>query len=55
MPPPVVEKRVFHHEYPSVEKIDRIERAPMVRSYSPMRSEAFVERRPPHSFVDVRK
>lgn len=39
-PPP----RVFPHEYPSVEKIDRVARK-TVASYSPIRTDPIIERR----------
>lgn len=59
--------RVFHHEYPSVEKMDRLARK-TVSSYSPMRPEPIIERRvawrglddgsmppPQRSYVEMRK
>ena len=36
--------RVFHHDYPSVEKIDRVARK-TVASYSPIRTDPIIERR----------
>lgn len=61
MLPPPVAKRIFPHEYPSVEKIDRVARK-TVASYSPMRSDPIIDRRVawggPHdaaSYVEMKK
>lgn len=54
---------MFHHDFPSVEKIDRVARK-AVSSYSPMRPEPIIERRVawrpideniPVSYADMRK
>ena len=44
MPGPVPPPRVFPHEFPSVEKIDRVARK-TVASYSPIRPDPTIERR----------
>ena len=60
-----VGQRVFPHEYPSVEKIDRVARK-SVASYSPIRPDPIIERRhawgpggpPPNdhaSYVEMKK
>ena len=53
-PPP----RVFPHEFPSVEKIDRVARK-TVASYSPIRPDPIVDRRvawgPPPDYAEMKK